>query len=96
MILIYLVNTKLEFLENSYSDKGRRIGTLIEEAPGRWGFWAERASVGITPEQMSQITMEMVRLSTRSIASGVPHNPSEDSVGYKRPETLSDASGLIV
>ena len=91
MILIYLVNTKLEFLENQYSDKGRRIGTLIEEWPGQWGFHAERSAGGLTVLMLLTITVHLTRLNARSMVSLRPLDASQDASGHIEPETLPNA-----
>jgi hypothetical protein len=91
VILIYLVNTKLEFLENRYSDKGRRMGTLIEEWPGQWGFHAERGAGGLTALMLLAITVELTRLNARSMASESPQEASQATLGHIVPETPSNA-----
>ena len=91
MILIYLVNTKLEFLENSYSDKGRRIGTLIEEGPARWCFHPERSTGGLTADQLSTIVTELIKLNVRSLASSKAQDGFESQSGDSVPKPPSDA-----
>jgi hypothetical protein len=90
VILIYLVNQKFEFRENSYSDKGRRIGTLIEEGPARWCFHAERSTDGLTAEQLFSIVTELMRLNTRPVAPASPQELSKPPSGHTVPETSSD------
>ena len=60
--------------ENSYSDKGRRIGTLIEEGPARWCFHPERSTGGLTADQLFSIVTELIRLNARPAA---PEGPQE-------------------
>ena len=91
MILIYLHNQKLEFRENSYSDKGRRIGTLIEEGPARWCFHAERSTGGLTADQLFSIVTELIRLNARPVASESPLEASKYPVRHTMPEASSDA-----
>ena len=90
MILIYLHNQKLEFLENQYSDKGRRIGTLIEEWPGQWGLHVERAAGGLTALMLLSIVAELTRLNERYVASISQPEASEPTLGHTVPETPSD------
>ena len=91
MTLVYLINTKLEFLENQYSDKGRRIGTLIEEWPGQWAFHAERGTGGLTVLMLLTITVHLTRLNARSVASLRPLDASQATSGHIEPETLPNA-----
>jgi hypothetical protein len=85
MILIYLVNTKLAFHENKYSDKGRRIGTLIEEGPARWCFHPERGSGGLTMEHMFSIVTELIRLNARSLPPPDAQEASQATLGHIVP-----------
>lgn len=91
MTLIYLHNQKLEFRENQYSDKGRRIGTLIEEGPSRWCFHPERSSGGLTMDQMFSIVTELIRLNARSLPSSDAQEASQATLGHIVPETPSNA-----
>ena len=91
MILVYLINTKLEFIENSYSDKGRRIGTLIEEWPGQWGLHVERSAGGLTALMLLAITVELTRLNARSLPSPDAQEASQAALGHIVPKTPSDA-----
>ena len=91
MVLVYLINTKLEFLENQYSEKGRRIGTLIEEWPGQWGFHAERGAGGLTAMMLLTITVELTRLGARSLPSPDAQEASQAASGHIVPETPSNA-----
>lgn len=91
MILIYLNNQKLEFRKNSYSDKGRRIGTLIEEWPGQWRFHAERSAGGLTALMLLAIVAELTRLSARSFQSYDAQDASEPPLGHTLPKPPSDA-----
>jgi hypothetical protein len=90
MMLIYLHNQKLDFLENQYSDKGRRIGTLIEEWPGQWGLHVERAAGGLTALMLLSIVAELTRLNERSVASVGSLEASKPPLGHIAPETPSD------
>jgi hypothetical protein len=89
MILVYLINQKLVFLENQYSEKGRRIGTLIEEWPGQWGFHAERGSGGLTALMLLAIAMELTRLNALHLAPKGPQGASQAPSGHTAPETHS-------
>jgi hypothetical protein len=91
MMLIYLHNQKLEFLENQYSDKGRRIGTLIEEWPGQWGLHVERAAGGLTALMLLSIVAELTRLNERSVTSVGSLGASKPPLGHIVPETPSNA-----
>jgi hypothetical protein len=85
MILIYLVNTKLAFHENKYSDMGRRIGTLIEEGPARWCFHPERSTGGLTMEHMFSIVTELIRLNARSLPSQGSQDAPQAASGHTVP-----------
>jgi hypothetical protein len=91
VILIYLVSQKLEFHENKYLDKGRRIGTLIEEGPARWGFHPERSTGGLTAELLFSIVTELIRLNARSLPSPDAQEASQATLGNIVPEPPSDA-----
>lgn len=91
MMLIYLINQKLEFRENSYSDKGRRIGTLIEEGPARWCLHAEHNTGGLTADQVFSIVTELIRLNARPGASESPLEASKYPARHTVPEPPSDA-----
>jgi hypothetical protein len=90
VILIYLVNTKLEFLENRYSDKGRRVGTLIEEGPARWCFHPERSTGGLTMKHMFSIVTELIRLNALSLPSQSPQDALQAASGHTVPQPPSD------
>ena len=91
MILVYLQKSKLVFLENTYSEKGKRLGTLIEEPSAGWCFWPERATVGLPLAWLLQIAVEITRLNARSLPSPVAHNPFELTSGHTVPESSLDA-----
>jgi hypothetical protein len=90
VILIYLVNTKLEFLENKYSEKGRRIGSLIEAEHKCWEFYPERGAGGLTSAMLSAIVTEQIRLWARSLLSTSDQKPLEPPLGHIVPEPPSD------
>lgn len=91
MIIICLNNQKLEFRDNSYSDKGRRIGVLIEEGPARWCFHTEHGTGGLTADQMFSIVTELIRLNARPCASVDAQEPVKLPSGHIVPEPPSDA-----
>ena len=62
MILAYLFKQEVVFLENSYWDKGRRLGNLIYHPTlGEWQFWAERGE-GISVAILYQIAAKLTQM----------------------------------
>lgn len=62
MYLAYLHKQKIVFLENSYWDKGKRIGNLIyDPIMTEWRFWPERGE-GISVGLLFQITAKLTTL----------------------------------
>ena len=61
MILVYQYNQKLVFLEKTYYDKGKRLGTLIEGENCCWDFHACSGAV-INEELLMGIADRAMRL----------------------------------
>lgn len=69
MILAYLHQQEVVFLENTYWDKGKRLGNLIYHPTlGEWQFWPERGE-GISVALLYQVAAKLTTLNNERSAS---------------------------
>lgn len=87
MILAYLHKQELVFLENSYWDKGKRLGNLIQNpASELWEFWPERGE-GVSAKHMLTLTSKLYELNKVCLGLEGHCDPAQPSLGIEPPKT---------
>lgn len=77
MILVYQYNQRAIFLNRTYSDKGKRIGSLIESDHHFWNFWPE-SGVNIPADVLFEIGEKSKQLRAASLRSLQPVGHDDD------------------
>ena len=77
MILVYKYNQRAIFFNRTYSDKGIRIGQLIEGDHSYWNFWPT-SGVSIPADVLIEIAEKSKQLRAASLRSLQPVGGDED------------------
>lgn len=77
MILVYQYNQRAIFLNQTYSDEGIRIGSLIEGDHYYWNFWPT-SGVYIPADIMIEIGEKSKQLRAASLRSTQPVDHDDD------------------
>jgi len=89
--LVYLCNQQILFFENNYSESGRRLGSLMEDTPGRWAFWPERGGGGLSEWMLWQIRERLIRLNGTTLPRQTVQDASQEQYGNTLPEIITEA-----